>query len=115
MNQEGKKIQSLIEDLKQPYESVEYRLKITDPHFSDCADKVLEEIKDFALQQENWEMVSPNYEGVKIRFPKGWFLMRKSLHEPVMPLNIEADEEGFVKEVLGKLREFVKEQNGIEF
>lgn len=115
MNQEGKKIQSLIEDLKQPYESVEYRLKITDPHFSDCADKVLEEIKHFALQQENWEIVSPNYEGVKIRLPKGWFLMRKSLHEPVMPLNIEADEEGLVKEVLGKLREFVKEQNGIEF
>ena len=115
MNQEGKKIQSLIEDLKQPYESVEYRLKITDPHFSDCADKVLEEIKHFALQQENWEIVSPNYEGVKIRFPKGWFLMRKSLHEPVMPLNIEADEEGLVKEIVGKLREFVKEQNGIEF
>ena len=35
----------------------------------------------------------PNYEGVRINFDKehgcGWLLIRNSLHDPVMPMNVE--------------------------
>ena len=40
--------------------------------------------------------MEPNYEGVRINFRleglKGWCLLRRSLHEPLMPLNIEVTE-----------------------
>lgn len=114
MHQEGKKIQDLIEDLGQPFDSKEYRLKITEPDFAACADKILENIKTFA-KEKNWELASPNYEGVKINFPQGWFLIRKSLHEPVMPLNIEISQEKAMEEITEILKGFIKEQDGIEF
>ena len=115
MNQEGKKIQSLIEDLDQPYESREYRLKIKSDDFARTADLVLEEVRKMAQTEEDFQLEEPNHEGVKIRFPKGWFLIRKSLHQPVMPLNIQVDGPGVMEAMMDRLREFIKEQNGIEF
>ena len=39
-------------------------------------------------------MAEPSYEGVRIVFPDGWALLRMSLHDPTMPLNIESDAAG---------------------
>lgn len=114
MHQEGRKIQELIADLTLPYESREYRLKITETDFAAYAEEILIKIERLA-QENHWQIVRPNYEGIKVRFPKGWFLLRKSLHEPVMPLNIEAQEANAVGNIVGILEEFVKEQHGIEF
>ena len=53
-----------------------------------------------SISQDGWEVVSPNYEGIRVKCnnedEKGWFLLRLSLHDPVMPLNIESDIEGGV-------------------
>lgn len=114
MHQEGKKIQELLADLREPNESREYRLKISTADFANHAEEILEKIKKLAESQQ-WQIASPNYEGVKVRFPQGWFLLRKSLHEPVMPLNIEGQAEHAVDPVLSILKEFVKEQDGIQF
>ncbi len=37
----------------------------------------------------------------------GWFLLRKSLHDPVLALNIESSEEGGIEPVLRKIYEFL--------
>ena len=42
-------------------------------------------------------IVAPdNYEGVRVSIPKfkGWFLIRMSVHDPIMPINIESDLNG---------------------
>ena len=48
-------------------------------------------------------LVEPNYEGVRIAFDRpdfgGWMLLRKSLHDPIMPLNIESDTAGGCAEI----------------
>ena len=36
----------------------------------------------------------------------GWCLLRRSLHDPLMPLNIEADREGGNEEIAAVLRPF---------
>ena len=36
----------------------------------------------------------------------GWFLLRLSVHDPVMPMNIESDKKGGVREILGMIAEF---------
>ena len=56
------------------------------------------------------QIVEPNYEGVRIAFDdaqvKGWMLLRKSLHDPVMPMNVEAAQPGGVKVILSRLKPF---------
>ena len=46
-----------------------------------------------------------------MRFDKGegdgWFLLRLSLHDPIIPLNIESNTQGGVKQIAGKLYPFV--------
>lgn len=115
LHQEGKKLQSLIEDLRQSEASAEYRLKITEPDFKVYGEGVLERFGTFALSQDGWKIVSPNYEGVKVSFPSGWILIRMSLHEPVMPVNIEVDDKDLLEPIVEMLKDFVKEQHGIEF
>jgi len=115
LHQEGKKIQSLIEDLKQPAESVEYRLKIKSADFAAYGKKVLESFENFAKNTEGFEIELPNYEGVKLATENGWCLLRMSLHEPVMPLNIESDVEGGVQRIMEKLKKFIDSNDELEF
>ena len=44
----------------------------------------------------------------------GWFLLRLSVHDPIMPLNIESDSEGGVEIILGRLQEFLKTTTGLK-
>lgn len=114
LHQEGRKIQSLIADLKQPAESVEYRLKIKSTDFAEYGKKVLESFEAFASNTEGFEMEVPNYEGIKLITENGWCLLRMSLHEPVMPLNIESDVEGGAQVIMDKLKLFIATNEGLE-
>ena len=92
----GKKLDSLIEKLPPLVEEGEYRLKINDEDFKNYGKRVLAEFKMRALD-EDYEMPE-SFEGVRITFNteeiKGWLLLRMSLHDPVIPLNIEAGRKG---------------------
>jgi phosphomannomutase len=46
---------------------------------------------------------------------KGWFLLRLSLHDPVLPLNVESEVEGGVKKITAKLAEFFKQFSNINY
>ena len=105
---EGKDISSLILNLEQPAESKEYRYKITCPNFGIYGQNVLEEISKKTIGVDGWELVLPNYEGVRVKCntqeENGWFLLRMSLHNPVMPLNIESNLEGGCELIFNKLK-----------
>jgi phosphomannomutase len=92
----GKKLDSLIEKLPPLIEEGEYRFKINDEDFKNYGKRVLAEFKMRALDAD-YEMPE-SFEGVRITFNtdevKGWMLLRLSLHDPVMPLNIEAGRKG---------------------
>ncbi len=107
LNAEGKALTELIANLDQPMDSQEFRFTITENDFGIYGKKVLSELEKQVQQQEGWELVLPNYEGIRVRCTnaneKGWFLLRMSLHDPVMPLNIESDIDGGVDVIKGKL------------
>jgi len=99
---QGKTLASLIEKLEPLVEAQELRYKIKCEDFSAYGDKVLAEFKKRA---EEAKMIMPkSYEGVRISFQdedkKGWLLLRKSLHDPVMPLNVEGERAGDAKKIL---------------
>ncbi len=110
---EKKKISSMISGLGSPAESREVRMKLSAEDFAGYAGKVLDDLEAFAASDEapSMSVVSPNYEGVRVDFDngevQGWFLLRKSLHEPLMPLNIESEQEGGCAVIAAGLREFL--------
>ena len=77
--------------------------------FGEYGDKVLAELEAFAEAQDGMTVVKPNYEGVRIAFGDGWCLLRKSLHDPIMPLNIESMQKGGCKEIAAKMLDFLKQ------
>ncbi|NLY81282.1 MAG: phosphomannomutase/phosphoglucomutase [Clostridiales bacterium] len=97
LKKQGLGIETLIEDLKQPLESKEYRISIDSEDFSEIGDNVITDLTKFAEETAGFSLELPNHEGVRINFEGGWLLVRKSLHDPVMPINIESSIEGGVK------------------
>lgn len=95
-SKEGKKLDSLIEKLPPLVEEGEYRFKINSEDFKTYGNNVLEEFKKRA-EKAGYEMPT-SYEGVRLSFKgedvQGWMLLRMSLHDPVMPLNIEGGRKG---------------------
>ena len=75
-------------------------------------------MEDYAKETEGWEIVRPNYEGIRINCTneneKGWLLMRLSLHDPVIPVNIESDIPGGVDNIASKLVEFLKDKSYLD-
>lgn len=110
MKKEGKGLQDLIDRLGQPKDAREIRLRISGENFREYGEKVLEDFKEFAGGDDRFHIVEPNYEGVRISFDdeevKGWVLLRMSLHEPKMPMNLEAKAEGGTAVILRRLKPF---------
>ena len=106
--QSGKVLTDLIADLKEPVESEEYRLKILAKDFKAYGERAIEQLETFVSQQADWALVPNNYEGIRVACEDGWFLLRLSLHDPVLPLNIESDAEGGERQIKDRLTNFLK-------
>jgi len=102
---EGKSLSSLIEKLKEPLEAKEIRIRIDNEDFRAFGQAVLDGLSAAADTHEGWKKAEKNYEGVRVSVPeyKGWFLLRLSLHDPILPLNIESDVPGGAQAILDQL------------
>ena len=105
----GKKLKSLIEELPRPIEEDEVRITFL-PEVRDFraeGNKIIENIKAEAEKDDKMRLAPDNYEGVKVSFPEddgdGWFLVRMSVHDPVMPINFESNKKGGNKAIAKKL------------
>ena len=109
---------SSLDVLNKPFESREYRFIVRENDFLGYGKWVLEDLKVKSTEVEGWQIVEPNYEGLRVRCTgedeKGWFLLRLSLHDPVMPLNIESDITGGVDRIKEVLIEILQVYKGLE-
>jgi len=109
--QSGKILTDLISTLQEPQESQEIRLKIKPEDFHTYGNQVIEGLKTFVETQTDWTIAPHNYEGVRVICSapqeQGWFLLRLSLHDPVLPLNIESNVLGGVKAICDRLLAFL--------
>lgn len=112
LKQENRPFYSLIEELPVPAESVEKRLNIQNNDFSRIAHDTLSGLRQFVTQIKGWVEVNQNYEGLRVMCnnddERGWFLIRLSLHDPVLPLNIESDIEGGTSVIISKLKMYFR-------
>lgn len=105
---EGKALADLVSALTHPAEEKEYRLKIKGVEdFRSYGQSVLAEFEKRAKAQ-GIEIASPSYEGVRLVFPgEGWVLLRMSLHDPNMPMNMESKQAGGCEKLTSKVRELI--------
>lgn len=106
LKRKGETLSTLLSSLKDPKESMEFRLSINTEDFKGYGEAVLESLLVFAKEQD-WNIAPDNHEGLRISFPPekggGWFLLRMSLHDPLMPLNIESSLDGGVVQIARQL------------
>jgi phosphomannomutase len=100
-------VDALIAELPEPAEAIEFRPQIMADDFSAYADTVLEAFTAFVKNEEGWSLTPDNYEGVHVTTESGWILLRKSLHDPQIPINIESDESGGLKPMAEKVKGFL--------
>ncbi|GER47741.1 phosphoglucosamine mutase family protein [Striga asiatica] len=117
VGQGSKVLTDMVDDLEEPGFAVELRLKIDQNHadlkggsFRDYGEAVLQYLTNVVDSDPKLAKAPVNYEGVRVSGYGGWFLLRLSLHDPVLPLNIEApSKEEAMKlglAVLSAVREF---------
>ena len=104
---EGRSLADLIAALRHPAEAREIRLKITGTDDTKSyGNEVLAAFEQRARAQ-GITIAAPSYEGVRLVMDGGWALLRMSLHDPNMPLNIEADREGGADEIERRVKELL--------
>lgn len=92
----GESLSYLIKDLKEAKEECEIRLNFAPGcDFKTLGAGVIADLKKTAEELEETALAPDNYEGVRINFNEengdGWALVRMSVHDPIMPINIESD------------------------
>ena len=109
----GQTLGGLIEGLEHPAEENEVRISFnsSSKDFRAEGNMVIEDLKRKA-KENNLALAPDNYEGVKISFGKddgdGWFLIRMSVHDPVLPINFESNRAGGNKIIAAKLYGLIK-------
>lgn len=113
LKKDSKGISSLIEGFSEASEAEEFRLRVMSPaDVNDVYHSIISNLKASARDSSEIEIVEPNYEGLRLSFvnhtylpekPYGWCLLRKSLHEPLLPVNIESNLQGGVSRIINLL------------
>lgn len=113
LRKESKSLKELISELKEPREEKELRFKILTDDFRAYGENVISQLFTYAQSQNGWTVAPDNHEGIRISLDKahgdGWMLLRLSVHDPILPFNIESNIEGGVNIILNQFAEFIRQ------
>ncbi|MCQ2437282.1 MAG: phosphomannomutase/phosphoglucomutase, partial [Clostridia bacterium] len=117
---EGRTLGSLIDELCEPQESVELRLGLSGETPRETGRVIIDTVLENTLNDHSWTLAPDNREGVRITFNldgginNAWFLLRQSVHDPVLALNAESDIEGGVRRMMHELYEIIKDSENVD-
>lgn len=89
----GRSLGRLIEGLVPAYETREIRIPVAGEDFASAGAAALETFEARAAAR-GLTVVPNSCEGVRITTDRGWMLLRLSLHDPLLPLNLEGNGAG---------------------
>ncbi len=107
LRKEGKDITDLIAEYREPLEQADIRLDFTADDFKPLAEKIMMRLQ--GVSERLLKLTPDSYEGVRAYVPHadGYFIVRTSVHDPVMPIYIEADKRGGVLSIAKFLHSFL--------
>ncbi len=116
LRKEGKSLGQMLSALREPLEAKEYRPRLTTQDFKTTGLAVLSALEKYAKGQQGWIAATDNHEGLRFTIPaqQGWFLLRLSLHDPLMPLNIESNKAGGADAIRLEVLEFLNTCEGLD-
>lgn len=106
LKERNKTLEDLISDLEEPLECAEVRLKLVGDDWKEQGNKILSDLEEYA--KKHFSLASDSYEGVRVNTEYGWFMARMSVHDPIIPVNIESNYRGGVKKMAEILANFLK-------
>ena len=115
-SKQGQSLTQLIADMPLPKEEEELRIGFqSGVAFQMLGECVIKEFTAYAKAQPQLSVATDNYEGIRVNYKKdngdGWVLLRMSLHDPILAINAESDEEGGTKIILADVYRFLQRYN----
>ena len=102
----GTDIKALLSTMEMPAEEAEYRFNIKAKDFKAYGENVIARLEKFAEDDVNYIIADDNREGIRVSTLNGWFLLRLSVHDPVMPMNFESNNIGGIEIMKKELKTF---------
>lgn len=118
LKKSGKNLSDLISTLEQPLEAQEVRFKISGENYRQYGESVIKDLHSFVTTTPGFENDQDTEEGIRVNFSNeygaGWFLLRMSLHEPLLVLQVENDVSGKNLFVFKQLTKFFSEYDRLD-
>jgi phosphomannomutase len=118
LKEENKELIDVLSDLKEPKEELEIRVKIKLEDFKEYGLGVISDLEKLVSATSDFTLPKVNHEGIRINVTSddssGWLLVRMSLHDPVLPINIESDVVGGSEKIKERLYDFLKEYDMLD-
>ncbi len=110
----GTDIKQLLSTMEMPAEEEEHRFNIKSEDFRAYGENVIASLEKFASEKQGYIIADDNREGIRVSTPNGWFLLRLSVHDPVMPMNFESNDIGGIEIMKGELKAFFENFSELE-
>lgn len=116
----GESLTALIAELEEAAEGAELRLAIRAEDFAAAGQCALEALRKATEGWADAHIAPDNHEGLRVYFDlcggaqNAWLMMRLSVHDPVLPVNVESDVPGGVRALLERLREALEGCAGLD-
>lgn len=118
LKSKSKSLKDILEKIPQPKESAEYRLKITAENFKEYGNMIISSFEKFSKTFQNWHIATDSKEGIKVDIREdageSWVLLRMSVHDPILVINIESDIVNFCSKIKNTLNSFLSDFPDIE-
>lgn len=87
----GKELTDMISDLQEPESEAVFRVKLTCENWRELGETIIEDMREYGKRR--YEVHDDDYEGVRVYLGSDWFMLRQSVHDPVIVINLEGAEE----------------------
>ncbi len=114
LRRNGKTLTELIADLETPLEEADIRLGFVTDGWRAVADKIITRLN--GLSERMLKLSDDNHEGVRayVSHADGYFIVRTSVHDPVLPIYIESNKAGGTVKIARLLYSFLNGFSGLD-
>lgn len=118
LSKQGTSLEELIGRLREAKEEKELRFRILCDDFRPEGEKVIGLFEQEAKNHIGWTAADNNHEGIRINADSsngnGWFLIRLSVHDPIIVLNSESDDEGGIMKMCKDIYDVISGAENID-